>query len=397
MVMNPYIKLDKTYGAQNYSPLPVVLVRGEGVWVWDDQGKKYLDMMSGYSSISHGHAHPELVETLHQQAQKLAMCSRAFYTDKAPELMEKLCKLLNYDKVLLMNSGAEAVETAIKAMRRWGYFQKKIPDSKAEIITFSNNFHGRTTTISSFSSSYETKRGFKPFTPGFKLAEYGCLESFKLAITNNTCGVLLEPIQGEAGIIVPPKGWLRQVHHLCKEHNIMLVCDEIQSGLGRTGKWLASEHEGVQPDGVTLAKSLGGGLIPISAFVGCKELLDVFTPGSHGSTFGANPLACAVAIKSLEVMKRDNYLQQSSTLGKYLKDQLKTLTSPLIKEIRGVGLWVGVDVDMDKTSGKQISLSLMQQGVLAKETRASTIRFAPPLIITQDQIDYTISVLKKIL
>lgn len=395
--MKHHIKeLDARFGSQNYRPLPVVLDKGEGVWLWDTDGKKYLDMMSAYSAVSHGHCHPELVETMHLQAQTLAMCSRAFFSDKLPLLLERLCNLLNYDRALIMNSGAEAIETAIKAARRWGYLRKGIPDNKAEIIVFSNNFHGRTVGIISFSSDDEYKHQFGPYLPGFHIAPYGDIEAVQKLISKNTCAVLVEPIQGEAGIVIPPKGWLKKLEQLCKTEDVLLICDEIQSGLGRTGTWLACEHENVKPDAVTLGKALGGGLYPVSAVVGREDLMNVFNPGSHGSTFGGNPLACAIAHKSLDIMERDQYLQNSASLGKYFLEQLKTISAPCIKSVRGLGLWIGVELDPAYKSGRTVCEALMEKGILSKETHETVVRFAPPLIITKNQIDDAIGIIEQV-
>lgn len=395
--MKHHIKeLDARFGSQNYRPLPVVLDKGEGVWLWDTDGKKYLDMMSAYSAVSHGHCHPELVETMHLQAQTLAMCSRAFFSDKLPLLLERLCNLLNYDRALIMNSGAEAIETAIKAARRGGYLRKGIPDNKAEIIVFSNNFHGRTVGIISFSSDDEYKHQFGPYLPGFHIAPYGDIEAVQKLISKNTCAVLVEPIQGEAGIVIPPKGWLKKLEQLCKTEDVLLICDEIQSGLGRTGTWLACEHENVKPDAVTLGKALGGGLYPVSAVVGREDLMNVFNPGSHGSTFGGNPLACAIAHKSLDIMERDQYLQNSASLGKYFLEQLKTISAPCIKSVRGLGLWIGVELDPAYKSGRAVCEALMEKGILSKETHETVVRFAPPLIITKNQIDDAIGIIKQV-
>lgn len=395
--MKHHIKeLDARFGSQNYRPLPVVLDKGEGVWLWDIDGKKYLDMMSAYSAVSHGHCHPELVETMHLQAQTLAMCSRAFFSDKLPLLLERLCNLLNYDRALIMNSGAEAIETAIKAARRWGYLRKGIPDNKAEIIVFSNNFHGRTVGIISFSSDDEYKHQFGPYLPGFHIAPYGDIEAVQKLISKNTCAVLVEPIQGEAGIVIPPKGWLKKLEQLCKTEDVLLICDEIQSGLGRTGTWLACEHENVKPDAVTLGKALGGGLYPVSAVVGREDLMNVFNPGSHGSTFGGNPLACAIAHKSLDIMERDQYLQNSASLGKYFLEQLKTISAPCIKSVRGLGLWIGVELDPAYKSGRAVCEALMEKGILSKETHETVVRFAPPLIITKNQIDDAIGIIEQV-
>jgi ornithine--oxo-acid transaminase len=395
--MEHHIKqLDSRFGAQNYNPLPVVLQRGSGVWLWDINNKKYLDMMSAYSAVSHGHCHPELVEVMHTQAQNLSMCSRAYFSEKMPLLLEKLCTLLGYDKALLMNTGAEAIETAIKAARRWGYSQKGIPDNQAEIIVFQNNFHGRTTGIISFSSDEDYRYQFGPYLPGFHIAPYGDIEAVEKLMNKNTCAVLVEPIQGEAGIVIPPPGWLKKLEELCKNQNVLLICDEIQSGLGRTGAWLASSHENVKPDAVVLGKALGGGLYPVSALLGRQDLMDVFNPGSHGSTFGGNPLACAIAHKAIEIMERDKYLENSATLGEYFLNQLKTIASPMIKSVRGRGLWIGVDLDQSKKTGRQACEELMERGILSKETHETVVRFAPPLIITKSEIDGALEIIEQV-
>ncbi len=395
--MEHHIKqLDARFGAQNYHPLPVVLQKGSGVWLWDSNGRKYLDMMSAYSAVSHGHCHPELVEVMHTQAQTLSMCSRAYFSEKMPLLLEKLCTLLDYDKALLMNTGAEAIETAIKAARRWGYSQKGIPDNQAEIIVFENNFHGRTVGIVSFSSDEDYRYQFGPYLPGFHIAPFGDLEAVEKLINKNTCAVLVEPIQGEAGIVIPPAGWLKKLEQLCKNQNVLLICDEIQSGLGRTGAWLASSHENVKPDAVVLGKALGGGLYPVSVLLGRQDLMDVFNPGSHGSTFGGNPLACAIAHKAIEIMERDKYLENSATLGEYFLNKLKTITSPMIKSVRGKGLWIGVDLDQTKKTGRRACEELMEKGILSKETHKTVVRFAPPLMITKGEIDDALGIIEQV-
>ncbi len=396
--MEQHIKnLDASYGAQNYHPLPVVLNKGQGVWLWDVNGKKYLDMMSAYSAVSHGHCHPELIAVMHAQSQKLSMCSRAFYSDTMPIFLEKLCTLLEYDRALLMNTGAEAVETAIKAARRWGYAHKGIADNKAEIIVFGNNFHGRTVGIVSFSSEQDYRHHFGPYLPGFHIAPFGDLEAVEKLINKNTCAVLVEPIQGEAGIVLPPSGWLKKLEQLCRAENVLLICDEIQSGIGRTGAWLACSHEDVKPDGVILGKALGGGLYPVSALVGRAALMDVFNPGSHGSTFGGNPLACAIAFKALEIMDRDNYLQNSAALGEYFLSGIKTIGSSAVREVRGKGLWIGVDLDPNMKNGRRTCEILMERGILSKETHETVVRFAPPLIITKAEIDYALVIIEDVL
>jgi ornithine--oxo-acid transaminase len=388
-LQNNLINKEALYGAKNYSPLPIVLQKGEGVYLWDVDGNKYLDMMSAYSAVSHGHSHPELVKVLVDQAEKLAISSRAFYTEPFGEYIEKLSKLSGFESILPMNTGAEAVETAIKAARRWGYFTKGIEENSAEIIVADGNFHGRTTTIVGFSSEADYKKGFGPFSGGFIQADYcntNCdcskiceksIQSIKRAINHNTCAVLVEPIQGEGGIITPQDGWLRQLRDLCDENNVLLILDEIQSGLGRTGKMFAYEHEGIKPDGLILGKALGGGLLPVSAFLSSKEVMDHFNPGSHGSTFGGNPLAAKVASKALDLLMEDNLVENSQIMGDYLKTKLQEINLDFIKEVRGKGLWLGLE--FNKTiSAKKICLSLMDEGILAKETHETVIRFAPP-------------------
>jgi len=401
------ISKEALYGANNYSPLPIVLNKGEGVYLWDVDGNKYLDMMSAYSAVSHGHSHPELVKVLSDQAQKLAISSRAFYTEPFAEYIEKLSKISNFESVLPMNTGAEAVETAIKAARRWGYFTKGIKKNSAEIIVAEGNFHGRTTTIIGFSSEKEYKKGFGPFANGFIEAEYcssncncskvceNSIRSIRNAINKNTCAVIVEPIQGEGGIITPQSGWLKQLRELCNESNVLLILDEIQSGLGRTGKLFAFEHEDIKPDGLILGKALGGGLLPVSAFLSSKEVMNHFNPGSHGSTFGGNPLAAKVASKALDLLFEDNLIENSKVMGAYLKDKLSEMNHGFIKEIRGKGLWIGVELDQG-ISAKKICLSLMGEGILAKETHETVIRFAPPLLIKKDEIDWALVKINKV-
>jgi ornithine--oxo-acid transaminase len=406
-LQNNLINKEALYGAKNYSPLPIVLQKGEGVYLWDVDGNKYLDMMSAYSAVSHGHSHPELVKVLVDQAEKLAISSRAYYTEPFGEYIEKLSKLSGFESILPMNTGAEAVETAIKAARRWGYFTKGIEENSAEIIVADGNFHGRTTTIVGFSSEADYKKGFGPFSGGFIKADYcntNCecskiceksIQSIKKAINHNTCAVLVEPIQGEGGIITPQDGWLRQLRDLCDENNVLLILDEIQSGLGRTGKMFAYEHEGIKPDGLILGKALGGGLLPVSAFLSSKEVMDHFNPGSHGSTFGGNPLAAKVASKALDLLMEDNLVENSQIMGDYLKTKLQEINLDFIKEVRGKGLWLGLE--FNKTiSAKKICLSLMDEGILAKETHETIIRFAPPLTITKEEIDWAIEKIIKV-
>ena len=393
------ITKESIFGAQNYAPLSVVLEKGKGEFLWDVEGVKYLDMMSAYSAVSHGHSHPELIRIIKEQVEKLSVVSRAYYTKNLGDFLETLTKITKMDRALVMNTGAEAVETAIKAARRWGYFNKAIPENKAEIIVADGNFHGRTTTIVGFSSDPDYKKGFGPFTPGFKMANYctnhcSCsskcedsIESFKKLINKNTCAILVEPIQGEGGINVPRKGWLKQLSKLCKENKILLLVDEIQSGLGRTGKLFAFNHENIKPDGVIIGKALGGGMLPISAFLSSQEVMDNFNPGSHGSTFGGNPLAAAVGKRSLELLYEDNLIENSKALGAYLKKDLINMDLDIIKEVRGEGLWLGVEILSDRTSAKNLCKELMLKQVLTKETHETVIRFAPPLMISKENID----------
>ena len=408
-LQDEYIKKESLYGAQNYSPLSVVLERGEGVYLWDVDGNKYLDMVSAYSAVSHGHSHPELIKTIQDQAQKLAITSRAFYTEPFANFLESLTKVSGFESVLTMNTGAEAVETAIKAARRWGYFTKGIPENKAEIIVADGNFHGRTTTIVSFSSDSSYKDGFGPFTPGFESAKYcgscdcgfinNCIsiESFERKINKNTCAILVEPIQGEAGIRVPKDGWLKELRKLCTEKNILLILDEIQSGLGRTGKLFAYQHENIIPDGLILGKALGGAMMPISAFLSSKEIMNHFNAGSHGSTFGGNPLASKVATKALELLYEDNLIENSDKLGRYFKSQLQSIDSSIINEVRGKGLWIGMELNESKVNAKDLCLLLLNEGLLCKETHKTVIRFAPPLMITKKEIDWAIKKITKVI
>jgi ornithine--oxo-acid transaminase len=391
------LNLEDKFGAQNYQPLPVVLASGRGAWLTDIEGRKYIDMMSAYSAVSHGHSHPRLVKALSDQASRLAIVSRAFYNDRLGEFLEKLSLLTGFEKILPMNTGAEAVETAIKAARRWGYRVKGIAENQAEIIVADGNFHGRTTTIVGFSSEDAYRDGFGPFAPGFKRVPFGNARALEAAITPNTCAVLVEPIQGEAGIIVPPAGWLAEVRRLCDLHHVLLILDEIQSGLGRTGKWFAFEHENIRPDGLILGKALGGGLLPVSAFLTTAAVMSVFTPGSHGSTFGGNALAAAVALEALKVMEEEGLVERSAVLGRHLMRRLEAIDSPLITDIRGRGLWVGVDIDPAFASAREVCEGLMKKGVLTKETHDTVVRLAPPLMISKRDLDWAIDRLLEVL
>ena len=392
-----FIDKESIFGPDNYKPLPVVLSRAKGVWVWDVDGKKYLDMMSAYSAVSHGHSHPELLKVLHEQSSRLALTSRAFYTDTLGPYLEKITSVSKFDMALPMNSGAEAVETAIKAARRWAYRSKKIENNKAEIIVADGNFHGRTTTIISFSSDANSKDDFGPHTPGFVSVEYGSSKAIEEAINENTAAVLVEPIQGEGGIIVPPENWLPEVREICTKHGVLMILDEIQSGLGRTGKMFAFQHANIQPDGLILGKALGGGFMPVSCFLSSKEVMQWLNPGSHGSTFGGNPLAAAIGKRSLELLEEENLIENSRVLGDFFKTVLNSINSRVIKEVRGRGLWIGVVIDPNYISGKELSKLLLNEGILCKETHETVIRFAPPLVVTKAEIEWAVEVLKTVI
>ncbi|MGD8192710.1 ornithine--oxo-acid transaminase [Brevibacillus ginsengisoli] len=388
------IKQTEQYGARNYHPLPIVISKAEGVWVEDPEGNRYLDMLSAYSALNQGHRHPKIIQALKDQADKVTLTSRAFYNDQLGEFYEKLSQVTGKDMILPMNTGAEAVETAIKAVRRWAYDVKKVPANQAEIIVCDGNFHGRTTTITSFSSAEEYKRGFGPFTPGFKLVPYGDMEALKAAITPNTAAFLVEPIQGEAGIVIPEDGFLKAAETLCKENNVLLVCDEIQTGFGRTGRMFASDWEDITPDVYIMGKALGGGVFPISAVAANREILGVFEPGSHGSTFGGNPLGCAVAVAALEVLEEEGLVKRSLDLGNYFVEQLKTIDNPIIHDIRGRGLFIGLELT---TAARPYCEQLKELGLLCKETHDTTIRFAPPLVISKEELDWAIERIKQVL
>ena len=388
------IKKELKSSAKNYKPLPVVLSKGKGVWLWDTDGNKYLDMMSAYSAVSHGHAHPELIKVLYRQSELLGITSRAFYTNTLGPFLQKLLDISGLEVALPMNTGAEAVETAIKAARRWAYKTKGVEANKAEIIVVEGNFHGRTTTIISFSSDNESKENFGPYTPGFIKIKYNDLDSLKKAITKNTAALLVEPIQGEAGIVIPDKEWLPEARKICTANKMLLILDEIQSGLGRTGKMFAFEHSSIQPDGLILGKALGGGLLPISCFISTSEVMQWFVPGSHGSTFGGYPLAAAIGRRSLELIEEEGLVENSNKQGAYFLEELKKIESPILKEIRGKGLWIGVEINTKIIDGRSICKLLLKKGILSKETHESTIRFAPPLIIEKKEIDWAVQTFK---
>ena len=395
--LNKAIELEHRYGAANYDPLPVVLSHGLGAELWDTSGKRYIDMMSAYSAVSHGHAHPRLVRVLTQQAQRLSICSRAFYSDRLGVFLQRICHLTQMDSALPMNTGVEAVETAINAARKWAYTVKKVAENQAEILVCRGNFHGRTTAVVGMSSKPQYQFGFGPFAPGFKTIPYGDAQALSTAISPNTAAFLVEPIQGERGIVVPPKGYLKEAKRLCEENNVLLILDEIQTGLGRTGRFLACEHEKVKPDGLILGKALGGGLLPVSVFLSSREVMNVFTPGDHGSTFGGNPLAVTVALEALDILFDENLIQRSEELGHYLQSALLKIASPLIKEIRGKGLFIGLELDLQYVKGRDICLQLLDQGLLSYDTHGSVIRLAPPLVISKEQLDDALTILKKVL
>ncbi|MDQ0878598.1 ornithine--oxo-acid transaminase [Paenibacillus sp. V4I3] len=382
------------FGAHNYHPLPIVVSQAEGIWVEDPEGNRYMDMLSAYSALNHGHRHPKIIQALKDQADKVTLTSRAFHNDQLGVFYEKLSAMTGKSMILPMNTGAEAVETALKAVRRWAYQVKKVLTDQAEIIVCAGNFHGRTITITSFSSSDEYKEGFGPFTPGFKIIPYGDLEALKKAITPNTAAFLVEPIQGEAGIVIPKEGFLSKASQLCKENNILLVADEIQTGFGRTGKLFACEWESVRPDIYIMGKALGGGVFPISAVAADEEILGVFNPGSHGSTFGGNPLGCAVAIAALDVLEEERLVERSAELGTYFIDKLRKIDSKNVKEVRGRGLFIGLEL---VEPARPYCEKLKELGILCKETHETTIRFAPPLTITKDQIDWALERIELVL
>jgi ornithine--oxo-acid transaminase len=392
-----YIELEDKYGANNYKPLDVVLTEGKGVWVWDVEGKKYLDCLSAYSALNQGHCHPHIVEAMLEQAQKLALTSRAFRNDKLGQFYKKLVDLTGYERVLPMNSGAEAVETAIKAARKWAYVVKGVPKYEAEIIVATGNFHGRTVTIVSFSTEDFYREAFGPFTPGFKIVTYGNIEEMKAAITPNTAAVMLEPIQGENGVIIPPDGYLKAIAELCKENNVLFIADEIQTGLCRTGKWFAAQHEGVRPDVTIIGKALSGGMYPISAVLADDPVLSLFLPGEHGSTFGGSPLAAAVAVAALEVLDEEHLAERANELGNYFMSKLREIDAPMVKEIRGRGLLIGVELYPEAGGARRYCEMLQEAGILAKETHEHVIRFAPPLIIEKETLDWAIEIIADVL
>jgi ornithine--oxo-acid transaminase len=381
------IALENKFSAHNYAPLPVVLAQGEGACLWDIEGRRYIDMMSAYSAASHGHGHPRILSVLSMQAARLAVPSRAYYNDRLGLFLKEICRVSGLDAAIPMNTGAEAVETAIKAARRWGYRVKGIAKDRAEIIVANGNFHGRTTTIVGFSSEPEYRDGFGPFAPGFTSVPFGDLGAVERAITPQTAAVLVEPIQGEAGIIVPPAGYLIGLRSICDLNRVQLIIDEVQSGLGRTGAWFAFQHENIKPDGVIMGKALGGGVLPVSAFAGRHELMDVFTPGSHGSTFGGNPLAASVGLEALHIIHDEGLVERSRDLGAHMLERLRAIKSSALKEVRGRGLWVGAEIDPNYASARLVCERLLAKGVLSKETHHTVVRMAPPLIIKREDLD----------
>ena len=392
-----YLELEATYAAHNYRPLDVVIERAAGVWVWDVEGRKYLDLLASYGALNQGHNHPRIVRALVEQAQTLALTSRAFRNNRFGPFCEKLAKLSSYEKVLMMNTGAEAVETAIKAARRWGYREKGIAEDSAKIIVFDGNFHGRTTTIVSFSTDPGARLGYGPYTPGFIAVGFGDLDGVRHAMTADTCAVLVEPIQGEGGVIVPPDGFLPGLRQMCDDQQVLLICDEIQSGLGRTGHFFAHTREGVRADAVVVGKALSGGLYPVSAFLADDAVMDVFDPGSHGSTYGGNPLACAVAEAALDVLLDENLIEHAGQLGEYFGERLRRISSKLVKEIRCVGLWAGVELHPEAGGAHRVTEALRDEGVLVKETHEHTLRLAPPLVITKDELELACEKLDRVL
>ncbi|WP_096702840.1 ornithine--oxo-acid transaminase [Magnetospirillum sp. 15-1] len=395
--MTATIDLEDTWCAHNYHPLPVVLVRGEGALVWDEVGRRYIDMMGAYSAVSHGHCHPRMVRALTEQAGKLAVISRAFHTAPLGRFAELACTLTGMDRALPMNTGAEAVETALKAARKWAYTVKGVPAGQARIIAAKGNFHGRTIAIVGMSTVEQYRDAFGPFPGGFDLVPFGDAEALERTITRDTAAFLVEPIQGEGGIIVPPPGYLARCRELCDRRRVLLIADEIQTGLGRTGRLLACEHEGVKPDAVTLGKALGGGMLPVSLLLGKAEMMDVFRPGDHGSTFGGNPLAAAVGYEALQVLLDEGLIERAAQLGDWLMGRLRTLESPLIKDIRGRGLFIGIEFDPDRVQARDICDRLAAKGILTKDTHRNTIRFAPPLVISRELLDEAVGCLGAVL
>jgi ornithine--oxo-acid transaminase len=392
-----WIALEDQFAAHNYHPLDVVLTRGEGPWVWDVEGRRYLDCLAAYSAVNQGHNHPRIVAALIEQAKILGLTSRAFRNDKFGPFCKKLSELSGYERVLMMNTGAEAIETAIKAVRKWGYERKGVPDGKAKIIVCDGNFHGRTTTIVGFSTDPGSRDGYGPFTPGFEIVPYGDLAAARAAFDENTVAFLVEPVQGEGGVIIPPADYLPGLRALCDEYGALLICDEIQSGLGRCGALFAHSLGGVRADGVTIGKALSGGLYPISAFLADNRVMDVFTPGSHGSTYGGNPLACAIADAALDVLVEEKLVERAAELGPWMKAELEAMKSPYIKELRGIGLWYGLELHPEAGGARKFCEALQREGMLCKETHTHTIRLAPPLVVQKADLEWALERLRRVL
>jgi ornithine--oxo-acid transaminase len=395
--MSDSMQLEAQYCAHNYHPLPVVLTRGEGVFVWDENGKKYLDMMSAYSAVSHGHANPRLVRLVQEQVARLNIVSRAFHTDRLGPFLARACEITGMDMALPMNTGAEAVETAIKAARKWAYTVKGVADDKAEIIGCDGNFHGRTIAAVAMSDEPQYQYGFGPFPPGFLNVEYGNIDALAEAMNDNTAAFIVEPIQGEGGIIIPPEGYLRSVAELCRKHNVLFIVDEIQTGLGRTGRLLACQHEDVQPDGLILGKALGGGILPVSMFLARRDVMEVFTPGDHGSTFGGNPLGAAVGLEALNILLDDQLADNSARMGTYLLEELREIDSPVIREVRGRGLFIGMEIDPEFATARAVCEALMARGLLSKETHETVVRLAPPLVIGKAELDWAVRQIREVI
>jgi len=392
-----FIELEERHGAHNYHPLDVVIAKAEGAWVWDVEGKRYMDFLAAYSAVNQGHCHPRLVKVMREQAERVTLTSRAFRNDQLGPFCEELTSLTGFHRVLPMNTGAEAVETAIKAARKWGYTVKGIPADEAEILVFDGNFHGRTTTIVGFSSDEEYRYGFGPFTPGFRLLPYGDADAVEAAMHDKVAAVLVEPIQGEAGIVIPPEGFLRRLREITTNHNALLVMDEIQSGLGRTGKLFAYEHEGIRPDIVIIGKAMSGGMYPVSAILADDEVMDVFRPGDHGSTYGGNPLGAAVAREAMKVLVEEDMVQASADNGAYFLEKLQAVDSKHVKEVRGRGLWIAIELNDEAGGARRFCEALQEEGLLCKETHATVIRVAPPLTIGRDEIDWAVERIGKVL
>jgi len=395
--MSDKIALERRYGATNYAPLPIVLARGEGVWLYDEEGRRYLDMLSAYSAVSFGYGHPKLVKVLTEQAQRLAITSRAFYSDRLPPFLARLCEITGMDRALPMTTGAEGVETAIKCVRKWAYKVKGVPKDKAELIVCSGNFHGRTSTIVGLSTEPQYRDDFGPYAAGTRHVPFGDARALEAAITPNTAAFLVEPVQGEAGIIVPPEGYLTEAARICRANNVLLVVDEVQTGLGRTGKILACQHEGVKPDGLILGKALGGGLIPVSAFLAREEVMGVFKPGDHGSTFGGNALGAAVGLASLNLLVEEKLAERAAAMGEYLLRRLRSIASPVVKDVRGKGLLIGIELDTARVDARRFVETLLKHGVLSKDTHGTVARFAPALIVEREQLDWGVERIREAL